>query len=169
MRYKRTLVAIRWPWNERAEKSSWRSGNHPHLPPLRPGFDPGLVRMVDLILTPRVFFPALRFFFLLKNQLSLLSTGLSMSLSGSGDWVTIPNVPNATASSTSQFAWRFEKPCVRVVFHLIQLLRARANLVQFNCVCMNAAMTSRHIPRDFKNILNAIILHEHSLVCVSKF
>ena len=39
-----------------------------------------------------------------KNQLSLLSSGLSMSLSGSGDWVTTPNVPNATALSTSQFA-----------------------------------------------------------------
>ena len=50
----------------------WRRGHHPCLPPLRPRFNPGLVRglrLVDLNLTPRVF---LRGFSLRKNQLSRL-------------------------------------------------------------------------------------------------
>ena len=59
----------------RTEDLGWGSGYHSHLPPLRPGFDPGLVprlRSVGLNLTPKVFPCVLQFFSLSRNQLSRL-------------------------------------------------------------------------------------------------
>ena len=78
-------------------ESRWCSGHHLRLPPLRPGFDPGLVRgltLLNLNLTLRVLLRGLQFFSVHKNQLShqnLCHPVYRSQASGSGDRATTPN------------------------------------------------------------------------------
>ena len=95
----------------RIGESGWCTCHHPRLPPLRPGFDPGLVRglwLVDLNLTPRGFLWVLRCFSLHKNQLSrqnLCRRAYWTRASGAGDWVTTPNT--MTFNKPFAFALQF--------------------------------------------------------------
>ena len=84
-------------------ESGWRSGQHPRLTPLRPGFDPGLVRelwLVDLNLTPRVFLRVYRCSSLGKNQplRQVVSSSVWITRLWLGRLVTTPNVPTLNKS-----------------------------------------------------------------------
>ena len=94
-------------------ESGSRSGQHPRLPPLRPGFDPGLVRelwLVDLNLTPRVFLRVYRFSSLSKNQplRQVVSSSVWITPLWLGRLVTTPNVP--TLNKSYIFLW-FTRTC----------------------------------------------------------